>query len=195
MHALLFTYAQVKFYELIKKMQSEKVALLATILMSSNELLSRIMMRTFSNSIETCFLMIGLNLVSQIPVSAPLTSLPAFSFTALVSIATMMRNSSLVFWIPIILFKALFHKNILLFILTATTVALPIIGLSLGADMIYYGKFTITPLNFINFNVLTAGSDFFGVRPSIFYLTDFILIYLKSLTLLYPFAFLVASFS
>jgi hypothetical protein len=59
-HALLYTVAQYFFYEFMLVRSGKFTAFTTMILLVTNELISKLMVRTFSNSIEACLLMIGL---------------------------------------------------------------------------------------------------------------------------------------
>lgn len=76
-----------------------------------------------------------------------------------------------------------------MFIVTGLTAALPCLAACIYADSIYYGRFTFTPWNFFKFNVLSGGSDTFGVDPWHFYLTKYCQIYLKCLSPFFYYGF------
>ena len=60
---------------------------------------------------------------------------------------------------------------------------------SFYCDYLYYGKFTLVSLNFLNFNVLSGGADYFGTEPFLTYFTLFLPLQLNAF---YPFMFLGA---
>jgi hypothetical protein len=58
--------------------------------------------------------------------------------TALITIAFMMRNTSPVGWIPLLAIKVLNEGSLLPFIISAITVAAPLIGGIIYIDTVYY---------------------------------------------------------
>jgi len=140
------------------------------------------MVRTFSNSIETSFLMVGIYLWTKIPHGSSASSIfnwKALLFTFLVTFSFILRNSSAIGFIPLILHKAFYQRNFKMFALSGILVALPMLLITVAADSIYYGKLTITSWNFYEFNVLESKSDFFGIMAWHDYLKAFMMEYLK----------------
>lgn len=44
-------------------------------------------------------------------------------------------------------------------------IGLPCIAVSLGVDRLVYGRWTMNQLNFLYFNFLSTGANFYGVQP------------------------------
>lgn len=69
------------------------------------------------------------------------------------------------------------------FVLAGIFVALPVIGLCILLDSVYYGQFTVTSLNFLRANILEGLSKYFGTDPFYYY----VFIYMPSwFTIAYP---------
>ena len=58
--------------------------------------------------------------------------------TATISLSFMMRNTSPIGWIPLLAIKVLFEGALLPFIIAGIFVAVPIIGLTVYIDTLYY---------------------------------------------------------
>jgi len=68
-------------------------------------------------------------------------------------------------------------------------IAFPVLGLCTYFDSLYYGRPTLVSLNFLKFNVLTSGSDYFGIDSFFSYFTAYLPMQLNAI---YPFLFLGA---
>ena len=155
------------------------------------------MVWTFTNSIETSLLMIVMYVWTQIPhgsMSPSIFNWKAILFTLLVTYSFILRNSSAIGFIPLILHKVFYQRNFKMFVLSGILVAVPMLLITVAADSIYYGKLTFTFWNFLKFNVLEGGSDFFGINPWHDYLLKFMVEYLKQLTLIYIPAFFIYTY-
>jgi len=126
------------------------------------------MVRTFSNSIEACFLMIGLYVWNKIPsgeLTRSLLSGKALLMTFLITASFIMRNSSAVGWLPLVFYKVFYQRNFKMFVISGFLIAVPMLVLAVAADSWFYGKLTFTHWNFLKFNVIDEGSSSFGVDP------------------------------
>lgn len=87
--------------------------------------------------------------------------------TALISISFMMRNTSPVGWLPLIILKIIYQKSLKAFLLSGFIIAIPIISICILLDTMYFGadKITITSLNFLKVNVVEGLSKYFGEDP------------------------------
>lgn len=100
--------------------------------------------------------------------------------TACLTISFVMRNTSPIGWIPLIIIK-IFDGALIPFIISGVTVFLPMVGLSVYLDSLFYwqkhgGQFecTFTSYNFLKVNVLQNLSKYFGDHGHFVYLTEFI---------------------
>lgn len=186
-HSLLYTVAQYYFTQYVKWRYGSWISYVTLLLMASNSMMSVIMPWTFSNSIECSLLMIGVYIWDRIPAELSFKSQSKwFDFwvmavTFLVTISFMIRTTSAVGWFPLIFHKAFVQKNFLKFAVAGMFIAAPLLGLMLLMDSWFYGWFTFTFFNFLQFNVLSGGSDVFGTEPGDFYLVSFLGEYTRSL--------------
>ena len=135
--------------------------------------------RTFSNSLETYLTIFAFyywpfpNAISKI--ITPQHSKNRRIALIFSSIACIIRITNGVIWIPLILreFLLLIHlgqsKLLKLFIFDIIIIAVLSISALITIDSIYYGEFTITPLNFYYFNNTLNGSSLYGTHPFYWY--------------------------
>lgn len=130
---------------------------------------ARVLTRTFSNSLECIFLIIGVYYWSKIPhgkiSKGKIITLNSAVMTFLISLSFLMRNSSAVPWIPLLMYKVFWQRNFKLILVTGISIAIPTVIASIAMDSWFYGKLTIVALNFLKFNVLSGGSELFGISP------------------------------
>ena len=91
--------------------------------------------------------------------------------TALITIAFIGRNTSIVGWIPLLAIKVLREGALPAFLLSAITVAIPCMATMVYIDTVYYGgdEWVMTSLNFLKVNVLENLSQYFGEDPWFWY--------------------------
>ena len=107
--------------------------------------------------------------------------------TALITLSFMMRNTSPVGWVPLLLYKIFYEGCLFSYLISGFTVALPIIGLCIACDSLYFGQLTVTPINFLQANILEGFSKYFGVDPFHYYMVSTLpLFFTAMIPLLYP---------
>ena len=84
-------------------------------------------------------------------------------FTFLVTMSFMMRCTSIIGWIPLVIYKMYQNKGIKVFVISGIVVAIPSFLLFILGDSLYYGQFTFVPFNFIYKNIIEDISSSFGV--------------------------------
>lgn len=84
------------------------------------------------------------------------------------SLSFVVRNTSPIGWVPILIVKALeigFMATLSNYILGFITIFLPMFSLATFLDSKFYGTLTIVPWNFIKVNVFEGLSQTFGSDP------------------------------
>lgn len=94
------------------------------------------MIRCLGNSIETIFYIIAYYYFIDIKNKMNKNTV---IFTALISLSFMMRNTSPVGWVPLIIYKVIYEGSFFTFLVAAFVVALPIIGICILLDTLYFG--------------------------------------------------------
>ena len=90
-----------------------------------------------------------------------------------------MRNTSPIGWVPLLAIKVLFEGSLIPFIKAGIFVAIPLIGITIALDTLYYlgtvnGKdWVFTSYNFVEKNLLYGFSEYFGTDPAHWYIVAF----------------------
>lgn len=90
--------------------------------------------------------------------------------TAMLTISFMIRNTSPIGWVPLLLIKIVKDKSLVAFIISGIVVFIPIVCFCTILDSIYYGELTFTAYNFLKANLTEGLSKYFGTDPIYFYL-------------------------
>jgi hypothetical protein len=101
--------------------------------------------------------------------------------TALIALSFMMRNTSVIGWIPLLGIKVLFEGSLPPFILSAILAGVPVIAFAVYIDTKYYNSTSLTPdsgpvltsLNFMRINVSEGLAKYFGEDPAYWYVAVF----------------------
>lgn len=155
---------------------------LALIFYLTNRAYNEIIIRCFSNGIEAILSIIAFHYYLQVKNKF---NKSVAIMTALISISFIMRNTSPIGWIPLLFIKVVKEGSFKAFFIALILVGLPLIGLSILLDTMYYGndEWTITSLNFLRINLVEGLSKYFGDDPSYQYL----FVYMPMIfTVLYP---------
>jgi phosphatidylinositol glycan class B len=123
-------------------------------------------------------------------------NLDTIFFTALLSISFVMRNTSAVGWIPLLMIKILYEGSFKPFLISGFIVAIPLLGMCVWLDSLFYMrmqgdqefKLVVTSLNFLKINVLQGLSKYFGDHNFSEYIFKFLP--LDNFRLFYPFLIL-----
>lgn len=83
----------------------------------------------------------------------------------------MIRSTSPIGWVFLVLYKLIKERSLLPFILAFFAVAIPSLILFTALDSYYYGAYTFVPYNFMHKNLVENVSAFFGISPPTEYLT------------------------
>ncbi|KAH6794413.1 Alg9-like mannosyltransferase family [Perilla frutescens var. hirtella] len=132
------------------------------------------MPRTFSNSLETVLTLVSLYYWPCLRVSA--TAVPTGSrkyALAIAAIACAIRPTSAITWIYIGCLELFTTRDKLkFFLLEVIPIGGLVLGLTFALDYQFYGLWVIVPLNFLKFNFLSSGGDYYGTHPWHWYLTQ-----------------------
>lgn len=131
---------------------------------------NELMIRTFSNSVETVFQIISFYYFLQVK---DMFDKNVCLLTGALTISFMIRNTSPIGWPPLLLLKIIKDGSLIPFIIAGFTVFIPVVGLSILVDSWYYGieHFpVITAFNFYNANLAEGLSLYFGVHSIYYYL-------------------------
>ncbi|MFX1284540.1 MAG: hypothetical protein ACFFB5_12845 [Promethearchaeota archaeon] len=94
---------------------------------------------------------------------------PEFSAGALLGLACALRMDSVVFFVPFFLLR---HQNNWRMLLQYICVAIGFIGMFFIqglSDLVFFGTFLASPINWFRFNIIEGKSSMFGVQPFFYY--------------------------
>eukprot|EP00938_MAST-03A_sp_MAST-3A-sp1_P000447 g447.t1 len=171
-HAILAAIADRQLYIFAERHGGPVVAKWTSICNFANWFVFYTITRSYSNSAEAVLTICAL---SVWPRNSNESSFVALCLAAL---ATIVRPSSASFWIVpclTILVRAYKKsgKNLVRHIRNTIVVSIVSISLMVAIDTIHYqGQLTFVPLNFLRFNVLTGGSEFYGAHPWYWYFVE-----------------------
>ncbi|XP_024975535.1 GPI mannosyltransferase 3 isoform X1 [Cynara cardunculus var. scolymus] len=130
--------------------------------------------RTLSNSLETVLTVVSLYYWPCLRVYS--SNDPPVSRTwALVgaAIACAIRPTSAIIWVYVGLMELYVSCNKLKFIfLEVVPIGSTVLGLTFLLDRLMYGSWVLVPLNFLKFNFLSSGGDYYGTHPWHWYFTQ-----------------------
>ena len=112
--------------------------------------------------------------------------------TATITISFMMRNTSPIGWIPLLAIKVLKEGAFVPFLVAGIFVAVPLIGAIIALDTWFYtgkldgSEWVVTSYNFVHMNIITGGSDTFGVEPWDAYVGSYLI---QIFTVMFPFVY------
>ena len=119
--------------------------------------------RTLVNSLEMTFMSIALFLY------------PHFSYVGIISLSFVLRSTTAIFWLPIVLYHVydLWKKNQISYLFThMIPLALIILLSTILIDSLIYGNFVFASLNFFTGNIVMDISSFHGVHSFHWYSTN-----------------------
>jgi len=166
-HSFLVMISDRYLWAIGKRTVGKHATRIALVFYLTNRYYNEMFIRCFTNTIETIFIIVAfyyyLNVKNRFDKNTVI-------LTALVSLATLMRNTSIVGWIPLLIHKVIFDGSLIPFILGIIFVLIPTIGVGIFFDSLYFGELTITSLNFVKVNIVEGLSKYFGTDPPTHYL-------------------------
>ncbi|XP_071729642.1 mannosyltransferase APTG1-like isoform X2 [Rutidosis leptorrhynchoides] len=130
--------------------------------------------RTLSNSLETVLTVISLYYWPCLRVRSS-DGLPVSRPWALVAaaIACAIRPTSAIIWVYVGLMELFVSRDRLKFVfLEVVPIGFIVLGMTFLLDRLMYGSWVLVPLNFLKFNFLSSGGDYYGTHPWHWYFTQ-----------------------
>lgn len=167
--ALFAAFADVKFFFLIRTLESRDVAKWTFFCHMCSWFSWYCCTRTLTNSMETTITCLAL---SYYPLPGSKTHNSKI-YLSLVALAVVVRPTALIVWFPLLVYHFWLEDNKLRLI---THSLMPIgalaVVISTVIDCIFYEKWTMVQFNFLKFNVFHSVADFYGSHPWHWYLTQ-----------------------
>ena len=130
-----------------------KIARIGVVIFALNYFENLHIHRCFTNSLEQILTVIAFHFYLK---QGNRFTISTVLLTALITIAFIGRNTSIVGWIPLLVIKVLYEGSLQPFIVSAITVAVPLMAGMVYIDTMYYGGdvWVLTSINFLKVNVL-----------------------------------------
>ncbi|CAH9105438.1 unnamed protein product [Cuscuta epithymum] len=161
-------------YKISQKLFDDHVAIWALFAQLTNWFMFFSCTRTLSNSFETVLTLMSLYnwpSIRRYPNTPPSGSRKwALAFAAL---ACAIRPTSAITWLYVGLLELYFaDKKMKFILLEVVPIGTLILGVTLLLDRWMYGTWVIVPLNFLKFNFLSSGGDYYGTHVWHWYLSQ-----------------------
>lgn len=130
--------------------------------------------RTLSNNLETVLTLIGLYHWPCVKVSSSKVPLVSRKWGLVVAaLACAIRPTSAITWVYVGLLELFVARDRLRFVfLEVAPIGLLVLGLTFLLDRLMYGSWVLVPLNFLKFNFLSSGGDYYGTHKWHWYFTQ-----------------------
>ncbi|KAK2920225.1 GPI mannosyltransferase 3 [Channa argus] len=167
--ALLAAFADVKFFFLIKTLDTHDVAKWTFFCHLCSWFTWYCCTRTLTNSMETTITCLAL-FYFPLPGSKTHSSK---KYLSLVALAVIIRPTALIIWFPLLMYHYWQEENKLRLI---TRYYIPIgalaVVISTVVDCLFYEKWTLVQFNFLKFNIFHGVAGFYGSHPWHWYFTQ-----------------------
>ncbi|XP_073320272.1 GPI mannosyltransferase 3 [Pagrus major] len=167
--ALLAAFADVKFFFLVRTLESRDVATWTFFCHLCSWFSWFCCTRTLTNSMETTITCLAL-FYFPLPGSKTHSSK---KYLSLVALAIIVRPTALIVWFPLLMYHFWQEENKLRLI---THKCIPIgavaVVISTLIDCIFCDKWTMVQFNFLKFNIFYSVADFYGSHPWHWYFTQ-----------------------
>ncbi|KAJ1433546.1 GPI mannosyltransferase [Sesbania bispinosa] len=129
--------------------------------------------RTLSNSMETVLTLVSLYFWPCMRSSGKCSSVSRKWGLVMAALACAIRPTSAVTWLYVGLFELLkAHDRLKFVFLEVAPIGILVLGLTCLLDRFMYGTWILVPLNFLKFNFLSSGGDYYGTHKWHWYFTQ-----------------------
>nr|GEU33282.1 GPI mannosyltransferase 3 [Tanacetum cinerariifolium] len=174
LQSIFSAFGDLYLFKLSHVLYGGRVAQWALFAQLSNWFMFYCITRTLSNSLETVLTVISFYYWPCLRVNS--TNLPPVSrYWALVAaaIACAIRPTSAIIWLYVGLMELFVSRDRLKFVfLEVVPIGSIVLGLTFLLDRWMYGSWILVPLNFLKFNFLSSGGDYYGTHPWHWYFTQ-----------------------
>lgn len=167
--ALLAAFADLKFFLLVRTLESPVVAKWTFFCHLCSWFSWFCCTRTLTNSMETTLTCLAL---FYYPLPGSKTH-STKKYLTLVALAVIVRPTALIVWFPLLMHHFCQESNKLRLIThNCIPVGAVAVVVSTLIDCIFYGKLTLVQMNFLKFNIFHGVADFYGSHPWHWYITQ-----------------------
>ncbi|KAM5554037.1 mannosyltransferase APTG1-like [Rosa sericea] len=172
--SLFSAFGDLYLYKLSVILFGDQVAKWALFSQLTNWFMFFCLTRTLSNSLETVLTIVSLYYWPCIRPSSSKLPLESRKWGLLIAaLACAIRPTSAIIWLYVGLLELFVSRNKLRFIfLEVAPVGVLVLGLTFLIDRLMYGSWVLVPLNFLRFNFLSSGGDYYGTHKWHWYFTQ-----------------------
>ncbi|XP_019162244.1 PREDICTED: GPI mannosyltransferase 3 [Ipomoea nil] len=174
LQSLFSAVGDLYMYKLSRVLFDDHVAKLALFAQLTNWFMFFSLTRTLSNSLETVLTLVSLYYWPCIRKSSKTTSLGSRKWALVVAaLACAIRPTSAITWLYVGLLELyLTDEKIVFILLEVIPIGTLVLGVTLVLDRWMYGTWVFVPLNFLKFNFLSSGGDYYGTHVWHWYLSQ-----------------------
>ncbi|XP_021167723.2 GPI mannosyltransferase 3 [Fundulus heteroclitus] len=167
--ALLAAFADVKFFSLLRTLETEDTARWTFFCHLCSWFSWFCCTRTLTNTTETTLTCLAL---FYFPLPGAKTS-SSGKYLSLVALAVVVRPTALIVWFPLLLYHFWQEENKLRLVTRSyIPIGMSAVLISALIDCLFYEKWTLVQFNFIKFNILHGVAGFYGSHPWHWYFTQ-----------------------
>ncbi|KAJ4912058.1 Alg9-like mannosyltransferase family [Raphanus sativus] len=171
------------FYKLSHALYGDNVASWSFFCQLANWFMFFCMNRTFSNCLETVLTIMGLYYWPCIRDSSKDHPVNRKLGLVIAALACAVRPTSAIIWLYVGTLELFLTPNKVKFVvLEVIPIGSLVLGLTCLLDRLMYGSWVIVPLNFLKFNFLSSGGDYYGTHPWHWYFSQGFLVMLFTFT-------------
>lgn len=179
MNCLLVAAGDLFLYKLAAVHFDELTAKLSLVMFLFNKQSILIFGSTLTNGVEGIMAVIGLYFFARVfnnkerKLDMVHKRNEVYAMTFAITLAFLVRSSSLVGWIPLALVAILSHRdNFMAIVEAGVYVTVPLVLFSIAIDSFFYGRLTCPQFNFVYINVVEDIAKNFGTHPADFYVWE-----------------------
>ncbi|KAM7472857.1 hypothetical protein LguiA_011040 [Lonicera macranthoides] len=174
LQSVLSAFGDLYLYKFSQVIFDDHVARWALFAQLTNWFMFYCITRTLSNSMETVLTVVGLYYWPCMRV--PSRKSPSVSRKwglAAAALACAIRPTSAITWVYVGLLELFLARDRLKFIfLEVAPIGVLVLGLTCLLDRLMYSSWVLVPLNFLKFNFLSSGGDYYGTHKWHWYFTQ-----------------------
>ncbi|XP_024011165.1 GPI mannosyltransferase 3 isoform X2 [Eutrema salsugineum] len=183
MQSVFSALGDLYLYKLSDALYGENVASWSLFCQMANWFMFFCLNRTFSNCLETVLTIMGLYYWPSIRDASKDYPVNRKWGLVIAALACAIRPTSAIIWLFVGMLELFLTPNKLNFIiLEVIPIGSLVLGFTCLLDRVMYGSWVIVPLNFLKFNFLSSGGDYYGTHPWHWYFSQGFLVMLLTFT-------------
>lgn len=174
LQSIISAFGDLYLYKFSQLLFGDHVAQWALFAQLTNWFMFYCIVRTLSNSLETVLTVVSLYYWPCMRVASEKVPLVSRKWAlAAAALACAIRPTSAITWVYVGLLELFLTRDKLKFIfLEVAPIGILVLGLTCLLDRLLYGSWVLVPLNFLKFNFLSSGGDYYGTHKWHWYFTQ-----------------------